>query len=447
MVFNALTIAERTNAAGLRLLRRAGGLRGMDNPAVRKTVERLITQGTATGFRSATAAASLATRVNKRAFPRKKKAGDPTRSRQVKRDVFDLTPTEDQAMIQQACRELADEVLRPAAAEADDSRSVPLQVQAAAEQIGLHLLGIPPELGGIAEEASAVTGVLALEQLARGDMGLTTALMAPTSVATALSLYADATQQETFLAAFTGEQPPRAAIALMEPQPLFDALSLQTCGRGDGADLILDGVKALVPGAADAELFIVGAMVGGVPRLLIVEGNRPGITVEDDPAMGIRAAATGRVTFRGVRVPKSNLLGSADDYPDAVRRSRLAWSAMAVGTAQACLDQLIPYVKERQAFGEPIAYRQAVAFTISDIAIELDGMRLLMWRAAARLDAGKDAAADIAQVRTLVSTYATQIGSNAVQLLGGHGFVKEWGNERWYRDLRGAGLLDGGLIV
>ena len=165
--------------------------------------------------------------------------------------------------------------------------------------------------------------------------------------------------------------------------------------------------------------------------------------------MGVRAAHTGRLHLNGVRVPAENLLGKADDTLDAIRRSRLAWAALACGTGRAVLDQVRQYVVERKAFGEPIGHRQAVAFTVSNIAIELDGLRLVTLRAAARLDAGDDAGAaeTIAHARALVGMHATQIGSDAVQLLGGHGFVKEFDNERWYRDLRGAGVLEGGVSV
>jgi Acyl-CoA dehydrogenases len=104
-------------------------------------------------------------------------------------------------------------------------------------------------------------------------------------------------------------------------------------------------------------------------------------------------------------------------------------------------------VLTREAFGEPIAHRQAVAFTVADIAIELAGLRLVVWRAASRLDQGRDAARLIAHARQLTATHAAQIGSHAVQLLGGHGFVKEFDNERWYRDLRGAGVLEGVLLT
>lgn len=441
MAAEPTSLADRGSRAGLRIITLAGGLPVMGNPRVRGAVERILYRGAHQGFKAET--------VARRAFTPRKGSGDPARAASAKpRSQFDLTPDEEQQMLQSVARELADEVIRPAGAKADTERAVPAEAREAAAQLGLTGLGVPVELDGIAEERSAVSGVLIIEELARGDVGIATALMAPTAVATAIAQYGSADQQATYLPAFTGDSPPdAAALAIMEPQPLFDPLAPRTTGRIEDADLVLDGVKALVPGAAEAELFIVSALVDGAPRLVLVEPGAEGLSTEDDPAMGLRAARTGRLVLEGVRVPKANLLGTTEDHLDCVRRARLAWAAAAVGAAQGALDQLIPYVKDRKAFGEPIAYRQAVAFTVSDIAIELAGLRLLVWRAASRLDQGKDASLQIAHARQLAATYGAQIGSHAVQLLGGHGFVKEFDNERWYRDLRGTGVLEGTLLV
>jgi hypothetical protein len=165
--------------------------------------------------------------------------------------------------------------------------------------------------------------------------------------------------------------------------------------------------------------------------------------------MGIRAAATGTLHFDDVRVPSSAALGAGDPeiFRQCVQLARLAWCALAVGTAQAVLDYVIPYVNERQAFGEPIANRQAVSFTVANIAIELDGMRLATYRAASRADQGKPFGREVALARRLCSERGMQIGSDGVQLLGGHGYVKEHPVERWYRDLRAAGLMEGALLV
>ena len=183
--------------------------------------------------------------------------------------------------------------------------------------------------------------------------------------------------------------------------------------------------------------------------LFIVEAATDGVLTQPEPAIGLRAAGTAMLKLDGVRVPGGALLaeGSPDAYAECIRLGRIAWCAMSVGTAQGALDFLIPYVKDRKAFGEPIAHRQAVAFNMSNIAIEVEGMRLTTYRAASLADQGKDFAREAAIARHLCATKGNQIGSDSVQLLGGHGYVKEYPVERWYRDLRSAGVIEGGLLV
>jgi alkylation response protein AidB-like acyl-CoA dehydrogenase len=145
----------------------------------------------------------------------------------------------------------------------------------------------------------------------------------------------------------------------------------------------------------------------------------------------------------------SPVLGEASPelYAECVRLGRIGWCALAVGTAQALLDHVTDYVNQRTAFGEPISHRQAVAFNVADIAIELEGMRLATFRAAGRVDQGHEYAREAATARMLCAAKGMKIGSDGVQLLGGHGYVKEHPVERWYRDLRAAGLMEGGVLV
>ena len=166
-----------------------------------------------------------------------------------------------------------------------------------------------------------------------------------------------------------------------------------------------------------------------------------------NPAMGLRSAGTGDVQLDRVRVPETARLGDAKAYADVVRRSRLAWCALAVGTARATLDYVVAYVNGRKAFGEPISHRQSVAFNVADLAIELEGMRLLTLRAAARADAGRSFTKEAALASALCRSKALRIGSDGVQLLGGHGFVTEHPVERWYRDLQAVAAMEGAVMV
>jgi alkylation response protein AidB-like acyl-CoA dehydrogenase len=213
---------------------------------------------------------------------------------------------------------------------------------------------------------------------------------------------------------------------------------------------VLDGVKSLVARVSECELFVVAAHAESIgPALFVVESSTSGLSVQAEPAMGLRPAATGRLLLEGVRLPSSAILaeGNSAAYGKCVQRARIAWCALAVGASQAVLDYVIPYVNGRIAFGEPVSNRQAVAFAVADVGIETEGMRLATYRAASRADQGMDFAREAALARRLCAAKAMQIGSDGVQLLGGHGFVKEHPVERWYRDLRAMGVMEGALLV
>ena len=204
-----------------------------------------------------------------------------------------------------------------------------------------------------------------------------------------------------------------------------------------------------MPRGADAELFVVGASLEGRPALFLVESATDGLTVEADPSMGVRAATLSRVVLKDVRVEPIALLGDTkgEAYLECVRLSRLAWCALSIGTAQAVLDYVVPYVNQRQAFGEPVSHRQSVAFMVANIGIELQAMRLVTYKAASLAAQGKPFDREVALARRICAERGMQIGNDGVQLLGGHGFVKEHPVERWYRDLRAVGVMEGGVLV
>ncbi|HEX3976046.1 MAG TPA: acyl-CoA dehydrogenase family protein [Solirubrobacteraceae bacterium] len=439
-------IAERGMAVGLRALNRVASSGTIDRLGLRDPVTSLIHGATKTGARTAATAG--------RTFAAAQRLSRPARQPKARTsDLFDLTPSDEQVMLRDSVREFGQERLRPAALDADAACAAPEELLTQANELGLTMIGVPEELGGAVQERSATTTVLMSEALAQGDMGIAVACLAPAAVSTAISLWGDAQQQATYLPEFVGDDVPSGALALMESQPLFNPFELRTKARAAGGGYVLDGVKSLVPRTADAEVFVVAADLEGSgrahPSLFIVESKTAGISVEPEPGMGVRAAGTGRLILEDVRLPATALLGGgeADVYKECVALSRLAWCALAVGTGQAVLDYVIGYVKDRKAFGEPIAHRQAVAFAVSNIAIELEGLRLTTYRAAARVDQGLPFAREVALARRLCADRGMAIGSEGVQLLGGHGFVKEHPVERWYRDLRAAGMIEGGLLV
>ncbi|HWU20568.1 MAG TPA: acyl-CoA dehydrogenase family protein [Nocardioides sp.] len=415
----------------------------IDKVGLRKQTEQAVFSVTRTGFKTMTNAS--------RTFSRKGKKGAPgARPAPIAGSgPFDLTPSEDEQMLVDVVSDFADEVVRPAASEADKACAAPDELLKSSLEIGLPILGLPESLGGISEERSAMAGTLVAEALAKGDMGLAVATLAPGSVATAIGLWGTDEQQQTYLPAFTGDEVPAAALALNEPTVLFDVMSPSTTATRTAGGYVISGRKSLVARGDSAELFIVGAQLDGKPVLFLVESSTEGLSVGGDPAMGVRAASLTSLILEDVRVPAEAVLGETDGstYAECVRLSRLAWCALAVGTSQAVLDYVTPYVKTREAFGEPIAHRQSVAFMVANMAIELQGMRLLTYRAAARAAAGKDFSKQVALARKACADHGMRIGLDGVQLLGGHGFVKEHPVERWYRDLRSIAIMEGTVLV
>lgn len=443
---NGQSLVDRSTATGLKALNWIAGSTVLDRLRIRRQFERTVFQGTRHGVRAATKAGRTFKGVTALGKPARQRSGDPG-------GLFDLTPNDEQRMFIEAGRAFAAERIRPAAASADLELETPAELLGQADELGVNTLGVPEEFEGVLGEHSAVTWVLIAEALAHGDLGIAYSALAPGAVATAIGRWGDAGQQAAYLPAFTGDNPPAAALAMLEPVPLFDPFKPQTTARPDkNGDWILSGRKSMVARPRECELFIVAAAAGdGSPALFIVESGSEGLGYEPEPAMGLRAASTGQLVLDEVRVPAEALIGEAGDrariYSECVAGSRIAWSALAAGTCQAVLDYVIPYVNERHAFGEPVSNRQSVAFAVSDIGIETDGLRLVTHRAASRSDRGESFTREAALARRLASAKGMEIGSAGVQLLGGHGYVKEHPVERWYRDLRAAGVIEGALLA
>ncbi|MET9203035.1 acyl-CoA dehydrogenase family protein [Gordonia sp. NPDC003585] len=428
----------------MRVLTTVTGSEFAEKYQIREPINRIAYQATKTGFQTLGAA--------NRAFKAAQGgSGKAKRLTSTPKDYFNLTPDDEQQMIAETVREFATEILRPAAYDADAAATAPEEILNRSAELGITMINVPEELEGAATERGVVTNALVAEAMAYGDMGLAIPLLAPSGVATTLTNFGSDDQQRTYLPDFAGEDVPQSAVVIAEPKPLFDAFNLSTKATRVPSGYRLNGVKSFVPAAGSSELFIVGAQLEGKPALFIVESDSKGLIVEADPGMGVRAAGMGRLLLQDVAVPTSALIGegesSAAAYRDVVRLSRLGWSALAAGTAKAVLDYVIPYVNEREAFGEPISNRQAVAFMVATIATEVDSIRLVTLRGAARAEQGLSFAREAALARKLTIDKGLQIGLDGVQLLGGHGFTKEHPVERWYRDLRGAGIGEGIVVL
>ena len=230
----------------------------------------------------------------------------------------------------------------------------------------------------------------------------------------------------------------------VEPRATFEPTEPQTSAKAANGGYVLNGTKAMVPLGMDAQLVLVIATLDGKPAAFIVEGNPQGMTRTAEENMGLEGAQLTTIVFDDVQVGEESLLGGGDfDLQRFIDLSRLGLCALAVGTCQAVLDYVIPYCNEREAFGEPITNRQSVAFMIADIAIELESMRLMTWRAAALAERGEDFHEQAYLAKQFCAEYAMKIGTDGVQLLGGHGFCCEHPVELWYRSLRAIATLEG----
>lgn len=426
-------------AAGLAVLNRVAGSKTLDALHLKKPAERALYQASKTGFRVADLAG--------RPLQTVKDLLSPAR-RETRPELFDLSPSEEQQQLVDSVQRFARDVLRPACEDAETHQEVSENTWRRAFELGLGQLAVPEVLGGESTGPSPLTSILLSEALAWGDMGQTVALLSPVGVANALARWGNSDQQIRYLAAFAHEDPPDAALALTEAGPLADPAAPSCRGEQQGDGWRLNGSKALVPLGEYAELLIISADLQGLgPRLVLLDGQHEGIRCRPEPAMGLRAASLARIELKDIEITASDLLGDTQSLQTALDLSRLSWCALALGTAQAVLDYVIPYVNQRQAFGEPLSQRQAVAFKVAQMSIDIDAMRLMLWRAAARAEHGMNFSRETALALRYCTDKAVRIGSDGVQLLGGHGFVKQHPVERWYRDLRAVGMCSGGPLA
>ena len=363
--------------------------------------------------------------------------------------MVNFKPSEDQELICSTMQGFAREVLRPQAREADEKDGVPQTIVDRGWEMGLVQSTIPEAQGGAGEQRSAVTGVLLLEELAYGDLALALHLLTPRLFTIPVLVAGTDAQRERWLPKFVAEKFTVATSALVEPRWDFDATALETRAERAGNDYVLTGQKCLVPLASQAEAFLVYARAPDGLAAFIVERGATGLAIgERERNMGIKALDTFGITLDGVRVPAGDRLGGEGaDLVPLIDAGRVASAALAVGVARAAFDYARDYAKDRRAFGAAIAQKQAIAFKLADMAIEVDAMRLLAWEAAWRIDKDMPATRESVLARQYASDNALKITDNAVQVLGGHGYIRDHMVELWLRDARGFATFDGLAIV
>ncbi|HXG18348.1 MAG TPA: acyl-CoA dehydrogenase family protein [Methylomirabilota bacterium] len=369
--------------------------------------------------------------------------------------MVNFQPTEEQQLIQQTVASFAREQMRPAARDADESGQIPNALVQQAWELGLVQSTIPETLGGMGEAPSAVTGVLVYEELAWADLAIALHILTPRLVIQPVLALGNQEQQQQVLPAYTGAAFTPGTAAVMEPRFRFDINELTTTATREHDGYILNGTKCYVPLAAEAQhLLVYARSEEGLTAFLVPPGT-PGLTVHGrEKNMGLKALATYELTLERCRVPAAARL--AGNLAPFLNRSRVALAALAVGVARAAFEYARDYAKERRAFGTAIAQKQAIAFLLAEMATEIDAARLLTWEAAWKIDAGRDtpldstvsgATREACLAKNYAANMALKVTDNAVQILGGHGYIRDHPVELWLRNARGFAVFEGLAIV
>lgn len=366
--------------------------------------------------------------------------------------MIEFSPSDEQRMLIDSVHRFAANVMRPAAHEADEQCQIPPDIIEKGWDLGILPGMLPNEFGGYSDDSAIVTGVLALEELGWGDISMAMSILAPGLFAIPVLLGGTDSQKRDILPAFCDAPRPQMTGAVMEPNLLFDVFrpTLNATFNRDSATL--DGEKTYVPCAEDSKAIIVHGQsaASGYTCGFIVQKDSPGFEIGPrNQLMGLRALPSYPIKLHGVKISKDQIIGREDQttYKSIVNRSRIGLGALAVGVARAAYEYARDYARERIQFGVPIATKQAIAFKLAEMAIEVDAARLMVWEAAWLAQRGQDVTQTAAILKSHASRMSLSVTDSAVQILGGHGYIRDHPVERWLRDARGVSAFEGMIIV
>lgn len=365
--------------------------------------------------------------------------------------MYSFEPNEEQQMLIEAVSRYAVNDLRPIAHDAEEAGTLPEKIVSKGWELGVLQASVPEAYGGFGER-SAVTSVLAAEEMAWGDLAATLAVMTPALFVLPILLTGSEEQKQAHVpAVIAGDWRPYTA-ALVEYAFDFDPNDLRTTATARDGNYVLSGEKACVPYAKEAEAMIVYASLEGRTQGFIVPQGAAGLSFGEqrEQLMSLNALPLYRVKLKNVQLPKANRLGgeSGHDFEPLLAAQRVALASMAVGVARAAFEYSRDYAKEREAFGVKIAQKQAIAFMLAEMATEIEAARLLTWEAAWMQDSGKEEAFKQAYLAlTSAADTAMMVTDRAVQILGGYGYIREYPVEMWMRNGRGFAMLTGLAIV
>jgi alkylation response protein AidB-like acyl-CoA dehydrogenase len=366
--------------------------------------------------------------------------------------VIDFDMTDEQKSMRDLAHRFAEKDIRPIAAEADEKEEVPWEALNKAAQAGLTSYFVPEKYGG--GGADTLTHMLISEEIAWGCAGVATILGGSSLCTTPILLGGNEDQKAIHLEKFCdASRAVLGAFALTEPSAGSDAASLITEARRDGRNYVINGYKCFITNSGIADLYVVFATTdisrgaGGISAF-VVDGKTPGIVPGNkEKKMGIRASHTATLAFEDVRVPVENRLGEeGEGFKIAMRTfetTRAHIAATSVGLARAAFEYATQYARERIQFGKPIIQHQAVAFMLADMAMQIDAARLLVWRAARLADQGKPCAYESSLAKAFAADMAMKVTTDAVQVLGGYGYIREFPVEKWMRDAKIMQIYEG----
>ncbi len=367
--------------------------------------------------------------------------------------MVDFALTDEQRQFRDLARRFAEQAIRPVAAEADEREEVPWEALEKAHRIGLTNYYLPESCGG-GGVTSLLTKLLVDEELFWGCAGVGSILGASALCATPILLAGTQEQKRRHLSRFC--EPGKIALgafALTEPSAGSDLGGLTTRARRTQDGYVLDGRKIFITNGGIADIYVVFATVD--PSLktkgitaFIVEKDRPGVTAgKKEKKLGIRASHTAALAFENVEVPLENRLGAeGEGFQIAMRTfdiTRTHTAIGSVGLARAAYEYALGYSQEREQFGKAIVSFQAVAFLLADMAMKIDAARLLAWRAAWLKDQGEPFTKEASMAKAYAADAAMQVTTDAVQILGGYGYMREYPVEKWMRDAKIMQIYEG----
>ena len=354
-------------------------------------------------------------------------------------------------MIRQVARDFAEKEVRPIAEVIDREARFPRETVARMAELGLMGIAVPEAYGGSGSDTVAY--VLALEELARGCASHAVIMSVNNSLyCDPVLKYGTEEQKARFLTPFASGRK-IGCFALTEPEAGSDASNQTTLARVEGAGYVLDGRKVFVTNGREASAALVFAQTDraarhrGITAFLVEKGTAGFTVVKTEDKLGIRASDTAELLFEGCRVPAASRLGEVGQgfkiALGTLDGGRIGIAAQALGIAVAAYEAAVTYARERKSFGVPIGQHQMVQWMLADMATSIEAARLLTLRAAWRKDSGAPFGPEAAMAKLFASETAMRVTTDAIQVHGGYGFIKEYQVERHFRDAKITQIYEG----